>query len=48
MGLLVLAGIIASAGQLATTKGYRITTGAIGVYAYSSIPFMVRFLAVLE
>ena len=37
-GWLVLAGVIASAGQLATTKGYRIApTGAIGVYAYSSI-----------
>lgn len=37
-GWLVLCGIIASAGQLATTKGYRTApTGAIGVYAYSAI-----------
>lgn len=35
---LIALGIIASAGQLALTKGYRTApTGAIGVYAYSAI-----------
>lgn len=37
-GWLIALGIIASAAQLAVTKGYRIApTGAIGVYAYSGI-----------
>lgn len=37
-GWLIAIGIIASAGQLAITKGYRTApTGAIGVYAYSAI-----------
>lgn len=37
-GWLILCGMIATAGQLASTKGYRTApTGAIGVYAYSSI-----------
>lgn len=37
-GWLIALGIIASAGQLAITKGYRTApTGAIGVYAYSAV-----------
>lgn len=37
-GWLVVLGIVASAGQLALTKGYRSApTGTIGVYAYSAI-----------
>lgn len=37
-GWLIALGIVASAGQLAVTKGYRTApTGAIGVYAYSAV-----------
>lgn len=37
-GWLIALGIIASAGQLALTKGYRTApTGAIGVYAYTAV-----------
>lgn len=37
-GWLIACGLLASTGQLATTKGYRIApTGTIGVYAYSTL-----------
>ncbi|ASP40983.1 EamA family transporter [Bacterioplanes sanyensis] len=37
-GLILLLGIIASAGQLALTKAYRLApTGKVGVYAYSAV-----------
>ena len=37
-GWLIALGVVASAGQLAITKGYRTApTGAIGVYAYSAV-----------